>query len=319
MKSIKKLLKKSYINSNIESWFYYKKSNYFLVGNRALNDNILLNENEFIWVTPKWFETKSKCVIEKWDILIWNNWTLWQIWFIKNNFNGITNSNVTLLRFNSLKPIYYFIWFFYTSYFKNYYLIISTKSGTQEFITRDALENINIPFPSKNNHENPEDIEKLVSLITQNIINKEEQIKLKKWKNRWTYRKRTFRENQIKETINYKFPNISELKEIWRLDTALYGDKFKTIYNKISKYSNWVSKINDLWFKTKKWPNLAISVIWESIYSDEKINDKFKQLILSKHVTEEGWIKTLQYIWSNVKLPILNQFDIMLFARWDYR
>lgn len=106
-KLLKSFLEKSYINSNIESWYYYEKSNYFLVWNRAINDNILPNEKEFIWVTPRWFQTKNKCVIEEWDVLIWNNWTLWQISFIKNNFNGITNSNITLLRFNKTKSIYY--------------------------------------------------------------------------------------------------------------------------------------------------------------------------------------------------------------------
>ena len=36
-----------------------------------------------------------------------------------------------------------------------------------------------IPFPTTTNHLNPEKVEALVSLIVQNIIDKEEQIKIK--------------------------------------------------------------------------------------------------------------------------------------------
>lgn len=225
----------------------------------------------------------SKNIINNWDLCYQTASNVWNVCFY-NWPKAYYNSHIRKLNFNNK----YYIFAILKSSFCKEQVSISWSIKWVDNFRSELLENIKIPFPSKNNNENPEYIEKLVSLITQNIINKEEQIKFKNKKIDELIEKELL-ENQTKETINYKFPNINEIKEIWRLDTGLYGDKFKTIYNKISKYSNWVSKINDLWFKTKKWPNLAISVIWESIYSDEKINNKFKQLILSKHVTKEGW------------------------------
>lgn len=313
---LKKFLEKSFINSNIDSCYYYKNSKYFLVTNKALNDNILSEEEKYIWVIPEWFKTKNKCVIQKWDLIIWNNWTLWQIAFIKKDFYWITNSNVTLLRFNNLKSIYYLIWIFHSKWFRENCFTISTKSWTQQFITRDNLENTKIPFPSKNNHREPEKIENLVSLITQNLIDKEEQIKLK---NKIIDEKieKELKENQTSWKYEYCFPTISWIRETSRLDTWLYWQKFKEFYSLVENYKYWYWNIEELWFKTKKWPNLAISVIWTSIYSDEKINKNFKQLILSKDVTEEWWIKKIKYIWNKKNLPTLKQYDFMLFARWD--
>ena len=41
---------------------------------------------------------------------------------------------------------------------------------------KESLDQLKIPFQTINNHQEPEKIEKLVSIITQNIINKEEKI-----------------------------------------------------------------------------------------------------------------------------------------------
>ena len=251
---LKKFLEKSFINSNIDSCYYYKNSKYFLVTNKALNDNILSEEEKYIWVIPEWFKTKNKCVIQKWDLIIWNNWTLWQIAFIKKDFYWITNSNVTLLRFNNLKSIYYLIWIFHSKWFRENCFTISTKSWTQQFITRDNLENTKIPFPSKNNHREPEKIENLVSLITQNLIDKEEQIKLK---NKIIDEKieKELKENQTSWKYEYCFPTISWIRETSRLDTWLYWQKFKEFYSLIKNYKNGYSNLclDDLqWWNTPK-------------------------------------------------------------------
>lgn len=309
-------LEKSYINSNINSWYYCNKSDYYLISNRTLNESLLLNRDEFVSVTPYGFSTKNKCEIKKWDVIIWNNWTLWEIALVLDDFKWITNSNVTLLRFNQIKNTYYFVWFFYSQYFKEYCKTISTKSWTQEFITRWSLENVLVPFPTEKNNKNPDEVENLVSLIVQNIIDKEQQIRLKNDRINNSI-KTELKENQKNVDCEFKYPRINWIKKIWRFDTWMYERKFYKLETEINNYKRGYKKLDDLWFTTRKWPNLAISVIWKSIYSEKKINNNFKQLILSKDIDEFWWIQHLQYIWNKNKLPELKQFDVLLFARWN--
>ena len=134
------LLQKSFINSNIDSKCYIKKSNFFLLTNKAINSNsIILNEDDLQCVSPIGYETKNSCECKYMDILIGNNGSLGNCLILKTNKNIITNSNLTLLRFKNDINVYYYLGLFYTEWFKQYCSVISSKSGTQEFITRSAL------------------------------------------------------------------------------------------------------------------------------------------------------------------------------------
>jgi hypothetical protein len=65
-----------------------------------------------------------------------------------------------------------------SQHFKNY-IDLNTAQGSTIRHSKQIAIDYQIPFPSKNNHQEPEEIENLVSLIIQNLIDKEEQIKLK--------------------------------------------------------------------------------------------------------------------------------------------
>ena len=125
------------------------------------------------------------------------------------------------------------------------------------------------------------------------------------------------RDNQNDVNCEFKYPRINGIKKIWRFDTWMYERKFYKLETEINNYKWGCKKLEELWFTTRKWPNLAISVIWKSIYSEKKINNNFRHLILSKDIDEFWWIQHLQYIWNKNKLPELKQFDILLFARWN--
>ncbi len=101
---------------------------------------------------------------------------------------------------------------------------------------KDSFDQLKIPFPTKNNHQEPQKIERLVSLITQNIINKEEQIKAKNKKIDELI-ERELKENQNpKNSFKYSYPKISEIKLEARLDTGIYEREFKEINFLITNY-----------------------------------------------------------------------------------
>lgn len=102
---------------------------------------------------------------------------------------------------------------------------------------RDELANIKIPFPTKKNHPHPEKIEKYVSLIVQNIMDKEEQIKEK---NKLISEKigTELKENQKQNNFKFNYPKIFEIKKELRLDTGIYEKEFKEIDNLLRNYKN---------------------------------------------------------------------------------
>ncbi len=223
------------------------------------------------------------------------------------------NSHIRKLSFK--KNSYYIFAILKSNFGKEQVDVVGSIKGVDNF-REEYLLNTKIPFPTIKNNKNPQDIEKLVSLIVQNIIDKEEQIKLKNSKIDCLIEKELF-DNQKLNKFNYTYPKISEIKQETRLDTGIYEREFKKICFLIKNYNGGVTNFENSGFKRKKGPNLAVSVIGESYYSDIKYNNNFKQLILSKNVSDEGGLKSLQYIGNHKELPILKKFDFLLFARGD--
>lgn len=223
------------------------------------------------------------------------------------------NSHIRKLAFKKNK--YYIFAILKSAFGKEQVDVSGSIKGVDNF-REEYLLNTKIPFPTTANHQNPEKVENLVSLIVQNIIDKEEQIKLKN-KQIDELIEKELKENQKTGSFSYNYPRLSEIKEETRFDTGLYKKEFKEIDFLIRNYEGGYTNFEDSGFKRKKGPNLAISVIGRSYYSDIKHNKNFKQLILSKHVTDEGGLKATQYIGSSAKLPTLKRFDFLLFARGD--
>lgn len=213
------------------------------------------------------------------------------------------------------KNRYYILWLLKTQFFKNFVDLNTAWWSIIRHAKKIALE-FPLPFPTIKNHPHPEKVEEYISLLVQNMIDKEEQIRVKNEE----MDKRIEVEFWLEQKTNpseYRFPKISEILNEGRWDTGIYERKYQRMNLMVRNYRQWFINFENSWFTRKKGPNLAISVIGKSFYSDKKLNSNFRQLILSKNVTDEGWLKSAQYIWSNAKLPVLKKFDFLLFARWD--
>jgi len=101
---------------------------------------------------------------------------------------------------------------------------------------KESLDQLKIPFPTINNHQEPEKIEKLVSIITQNIINKEEKINEKNKKIDELIEKELKENQKSGNNFKYSYPKISEIKKESRLDTGIYEREFKEIDFLIRNY-----------------------------------------------------------------------------------
>jgi len=122
---------------------------------------------------------------------------------------------------------------------------------------KEYFDRLIIPFPTQKHNDNPKGVEKLVSLITQNIIDKEEQIK---FKNRLidSQIEKELNENQKSKALQYSYPKLSELKKENRLDTGLYEKSYKLNYSLIESYSNGYFQIPVEKFKSGSTPKVRI-------------------------------------------------------------
>jgi hypothetical protein len=102
---------------------------------------------------------------------------------------------------------------------------------------KEYFDRLIIPFPTQKHNDNPKDVEKLVSLITQNIIDKEEQIKFKNQLIDIQIEKE-LKDNQKSTSLKYSYPKLSDLNTTKRLDTGLFIPKYKEVINYIIQYKN---------------------------------------------------------------------------------
>jgi len=293
---LKDLLEKSFINSNIDSKFYFENTNHYLLTNKSISSNsLLLDDKTLTGITPEGYKTKKACPVKVGDILVGNNGSLGDCLIIKEQKNIITNSNLTLLRFKQEVNPYYILGLLFTKWFKDCCRVISSKSGTQEFITRSALESVKIPFPTTANHSNPEKVETFISLVIQNIIDKEEQIKLKNKQINELIEKE-LRENQKAGSFSYSYPKISDLKEETRLDTGIYEREFKKMSKLIENYSNGNYFLNEKKISPGVTPK-------DYYFSDYKRNKNFHDWVTPKNINQRQ-LAFHTYIFTKTKSKV---------------
>lgn len=281
-----------------------------LTGNNLLLDE--LSDNTFEYISPELnlvFRNKKR-QIKKYDILYTStgsNNRIGDCALATQDLYHNFSSHIFLL-----KPIcntFYLFAILKSQYGKDSCDLQVPKAGIMRRGWKRFLK-IKIPFPTIKNYPNPEQIENFIALIVQNIIDKEEQIKLKN-KQIDELIEKELKENQKAKNFMYRYPRISEIRQETRLDTGLYEREFKIEDFKIENYYNWYSNIFDLEYEISRWQNLQISNIWESYYSDS-FKPNFYKLILSKYFTGRTYEK-VTYLWNRKKLKTIEIWDIIFF------
>ncbi len=154
-----------------------------------------------------------------------------------NNLNKTDSISAGVLCLQIPKDkLFYVLGVLKTQHFKDF-LNLKTPEGTTIRHSKKLSLQYNVPFPSKRNNQEPDEVFKLVDLIVQNIIDKEEKIKEK---NRIIDEmiESEIVENQKRGNFKYVPPTIMEIKRQRRLNTSLYTENYKAIEHKIKNYKN---------------------------------------------------------------------------------
>jgi len=254
LKSISKLVNEEGVGEqiNVDEYLNFN-SNYTLVTISNMG-KCIIDENQGERISPFIYNDSSK-KLSKGDVLVSRNASLGKITLVNKDFNGILNGGISYLKFKEYEKYYTFA-FFLLDYGTDYLTVLTSGGGTQKNAKRQNLLDVKIPFPTSKNHKRPELIEKYVSLLTQNIIDKEEQIE---------YRQKKIDElvylelkNNQKSNFYYSLPKRSDLLSTNRIDTGLYTKKYKEENHLIENYRNGFSTIKASKFKSGSTPKTRI-------------------------------------------------------------
>lgn len=309
--TIQNLVEFEDVGSQIDVQEYLTFDSRHYLGTISCMNSLIYDETRGEKISPN-IHKKSSKKIKKGDVIISRNASLGKIAFVNNDSKIILNGGLSLLRFQE-KYKYYATAFFIVEYGAEYLTCLTSGGGTQQNAKRQNLLDVPVPFPTTANHPNPEKIENLVSLIVQNIIDKEEQIKLKN-KQIDELIEKELKDNQKAGSFSYSYPRISEIKNReYRLDTRAYEKDFKTLMFQTLNYTKGFSSIEELEFTIKRGQNLQISCIGESYYSDHP-KKGFVPLITSTNINFSRQIINIRYIGNQKKLLEIEENDIMIAA-----
>jgi hypothetical protein len=282
LKTISKLIIEEGVGEQIDVAEYLNfNSNYTLVTISNMG-KCIVNENQGERVSPYIYNKSSK-KLQKGDILVSRNASLGKISLVNKDFKAILNGGISYLRLKE-KSKYYTFAFFLLDYGKEYLTVLTSGGGTQKNAKRQNLLDLKIPFPTTKNNKNPEYIEEYISLLTQNLINKEEQIEVKQ--NEIDNLVYSELNNNQNNNFKYSLPRKSDLLKLSRMDTGLFTEKYKVENHLIENYKNGYSEINTSKLKSGSTPRTRIFNASNSIL----------KWVTPTNITDEGFYNPIEKI-----------------------
>lgn len=166
-----------------------------------------------------------------------------------------------------------------------------------------------IPLP---NHNDSATIQ-YISDLTKAIINKQTLIR-QRHAEIMRLIDEELKNNQKPNTFTYHLPKFNEIEDIGRLDTGLYTEDYKCIEFLLKNYLYQTKTLKELQYKALRGPNLAISVIGTTRYSDKALSSKYYRLIQPMDITPYGTVASERYFGNKNNIQLLKQGDILFGA-----
>jgi len=117
--------------------------------------------------------------------------------------------------------------------------------------------------------------------------------------------------NNRGKAFQYAFPRISEIKESSRFDSGLYCTGFSSFKHRVDDYKRGSTCLSKMGVKTRRGPNLAVSVIGKSLYSQEP-KPGWYQLIRPVNISRYGTLAQREWLGSQKKLSLVQQGDLIM-------
>ena len=301
---IKPLIKGKEVGSSV----YVEKSNYHFVRTRALQPNSLLlstDSESIVPIIPKFYKDYD---LSSNDILYSKDSNIGECCIINSHQYKNYSICAGLFKIVPKKHTLYIFAFLKHLILKEQVKTLSAKGSIFRHAKDNVLDCI-IPFPNQSNRE---EIIDYVETLTKIAISTEMEIRNKNGEIN-NIIKNEIRLNQKLEKFRYRFPKLHELREVGRLDTGMYNEKFKNMMFEIENYKHEYDTLEGMKFDVRRGQNLQMSAIGNSIYL-EKPRKNYYPLILPTYVSEYRTIEKLLYLGNKNDLETLKPEDVLFGA-----
>ena len=228
---------------------------------------------------------------------------------IYNGKKAYYNSHIIKLDFD--EPLKYYIFSILKSKFGRAQVEVGGSIKGVDNFNDELLLNIKIPFPDYKDLKINESIIKYISILTKNIINKEECIRNKNI-NIDKSINNELKQNQKDNKFIFNYPKKECFINSGRIDAGIFEQKVKEIEFNIKNYENGYYYMGEL-FNYSRGQNLQVSQIGESIYSDtEKKN--FYRMFTNIEMQDDRTISGFRWLGNKNKLTVLPDNSVMLAA-----
>lgn len=256
-KILNELCDKEDVGSQIDVSEYLPFKTNFYLQTISCMEGTIINEKAEKNISPLLYDTSNKKVGVG-EFCISRNASIGKISYIPEDINAIVNGGISFFKFKE-KYNYYIPAFFITNYGEDTLKCMTSGGGTQQNVKRDTLLNFKIPFPLKTKKNSQEEIINYISDLVKCIIDKEIVIK-KKVDKIDSIIDSEMSKKRMK--AQYTFPSINEIRVSGnRLDTGVYGKKYKDVINDIKSYQKGYRSIGEMKYKwvSGRTPEIIIS------------------------------------------------------------
>jgi type I restriction enzyme S subunit len=299
--------------TEVGSISYVDKSPFRFIRTKALQDHSLLTQTKgdsIIPIVPKAFATAiqghSERIVRDGDILYARGGSVGEVAFAYSCGQAVMSGHVLKILFKE-DPFYCF------AFMKHPVCKLQQASKIKGAIR--ALDNFNIntlldcliPFP---NQGDAAPVIRYVSVLMQAIVEKEKVIR-ERHHSIIAVIEKELSTNRLGREFHYAFPMISEIDECSRFDSGLYCMGFRRLKHLVDDYKHGSTCLSKMGVKTRRGPNLAVSVIGKSLYSQEP-KPAWYQLIRPVNISEYGTLEKQEWLGSPKKLPLVGQGDLIM-------
>lgn len=287
------------------SLWYMDRSPRFFIRTKALQDHsyLLYPKGDSVTpINPRVFEDYD---LSDGDILMSKDSNVGECAMVDGNGWKDFMFSGGIVRLHPANNRYYFFSFLKHSLFKTQLLAKVARGATITHAKNLWLDCL-IPFPNQNDADK---IITYISALMQVIIEKEKAI-----------RDRSERINnsihcelELGQTSNpfiYEYPKLTEVRNLKRLDAAIYGVEYKSKIWLVQNYARGSATPKEEGFEVTPGPSLEIKIIRTRIDS-ETYKPGFYALILPTNISVYGTMNSIPYLGTAKKLPILRKGDVI--------
>jgi hypothetical protein len=109
----------------------------------------------------------------------------------------------------------------------------------------------------------------------------------------------------------YSHPTLAEVSATMRLDTGLYCRGFRAFKHRVDSYRHGATTLSKMGVRSRRGPNLAVSVIGRSLYSED-YKAGWYELIRPVNISEYGTLARREWLGNRHNLSTVTRGDLIL-------